>query len=50
LFISLNLFPLPSGLAVVFAEDIKGIVKEKGQPKSWKELCPLYDSLNPNQL
>ncbi|KAJ7289255.1 yellow laccase [Mycena rebaudengoi] len=41
---------LEIGLAVVFAEDTKGIVKEKGQPQSWKNLCPLYDSLNPNQL
>ncbi|KAJ6614141.1 laccase 2 [Mycena sp. CBHHK59/15] len=40
---------LEIGLAVVFAEDTGTLAKEK-TPKSWKDLCPIYDGLNPNQL
>lgn len=37
------------GLAVVFAEDPQTSRKEK-VPKAWKDLCPIYDALTPDQL
>ncbi|KAK7055305.1 multicopper oxidase/laccase [Favolaschia claudopus] len=40
---------LDIGLAVVFAEDVQGTSKEV-VPNAWKNLCPTYNSLNPNQL
>jgi iron transport multicopper oxidase len=42
-----------AGLAIVFAEDIKGTVaksKNPGFPDAWRELCPIYNSLDPSQL
>ncbi|KAL0952844.1 hypothetical protein HGRIS_007069 [Hohenbuehelia grisea] len=39
-----------SGLAVVFAEDIAGIKKDrKKPPKAWDNLCPKYDTLTEEQ-
>ncbi|KAJ7167756.1 laccase-4 [Mycena filopes] len=42
-------FHLDIGLAVVFAEDVPTISKE-AVPAAWKDLCPKYDALKPNQL
>ncbi|KAF9459184.1 laccase 3 precursor [Collybia nuda] len=41
---------LELGLAVVFAEDIPHTVEENPVPEAWKNLCPKYDSLTPDQL
>ncbi|KAF9459177.1 laccase 1 [Collybia nuda] len=41
---------LDMGLGVVFAEDIPNVVEENPVPEAWKELCPLYDALRPDQL
>ncbi|KAF7352280.1 Multicopper oxidase/laccase [Mycena venus] len=40
---------LDIGLAVVFAEDIPTTSKEV-VPSAWKNLCPTYDALTPDQL
>ncbi|KAJ6463685.1 laccase [Mycena vitilis] len=40
---------LEIGLAVVFAEDTGTLRKEK-TPPAWDQLCPIYDSLKPDQL
>ncbi|KAJ7083804.1 laccase [Mycena epipterygia] len=40
---------LEIGLAVVFAEDVPTLRKEK-IPAAWDKLCPIYDSLSPSQL
>ncbi|KAK7055299.1 multicopper oxidase/laccase [Favolaschia claudopus] len=40
---------LEIGLAVVLAEDIPAISKEV-VPNAWKDLCPTYDALSPDQL
>ncbi|KAJ7784108.1 laccase 1 precursor [Mycena metata] len=40
---------LEVGLAVVFAEDVQTVSKEV-VPNAWKNLCPRYNALNPNQL
>ncbi|KAJ7018391.1 yellow laccase [Mycena alexandri] len=42
-------FHLDIGLAVVFAEDVKTVSKEV-TPSAWKNLCPRYNGLKPNQL
>ncbi|KAJ7092916.1 Cupredoxin [Mycena belliarum] len=42
-------FHLEIGLAIVFAEDTGTIVKSK-HPPAWDKLCPIYDSLTPDQL
>jgi iron transport multicopper oxidase len=41
---------LDVGLAVVFAEDVPRIPETNPVPDAWKELCPIYDSLSPDQL
>ncbi|EAU91985.2 laccase 4 [Coprinopsis cinerea okayama7 len=38
-------FHLQMGLAIVFAEDIEGMVDRNPVPGAWKELCPIYDAL-----
>ncbi|KAJ7642016.1 laccase [Roridomyces roridus] len=48
-----NIWHLEVGLAVVFAEDIPTIQEEQsnGQvPQDWDNLCPIYDSLDADQL
>ncbi|KAJ7265428.1 laccase [Mycena haematopus] len=40
---------LDVGLAVVLAEDMPTTAKEV-VPSAWKDLCPTYDALTPNQL
>ncbi|KAJ7479518.1 yellow laccase [Mycena latifolia] len=42
-------FHLEIGLAIVFAEDTATIAQSV-QPPAWDDLCPLYDSLTPDQL
>ncbi|KAJ6623646.1 laccase [Mycena sp. CBHHK59/15] len=42
-------FHLEIGLAIVFAEDTPTIQKSV-HPAAWDKLCPLYDSLTPDQL
>ncbi|KAF5387491.1 hypothetical protein D9757_006578 [Collybiopsis confluens] len=41
---------LALGLAVVFAEDTRDTKVDDPVPLGWKELCPIYDSLTPDQL
>ncbi|KAG6826462.1 hypothetical protein H0H92_015691 [Tricholoma furcatifolium] len=40
-------FHLDRGLAIVFAEDSPKIANSS-QPASWDQLCPIYDSANPD--
>ncbi|EJD07349.1 laccase [Fomitiporia mediterranea MF3/22] len=40
---------LEHGLAVVFAEDVDGMRSDDVPGDSWKDLCPLYDQLNPDK-
>jgi len=39
---------LDLGLAVVFVEDGPDIAAANPVPKSWKDLCPIYDALDPS--
>ncbi|TFL05395.1 laccase [Pterulicium gracile] len=40
---------LELGMAVVFAEE-PSLIAEKAPPTGWDELCPIYNSLTPDQL
>ncbi|KAJ6545172.1 laccase 1 [Mycena capillaripes] len=42
-------FHLEIGLAIVFAEDT-GTIVHSTHPPAWDQLCPIYDSLTPDQL
>ncbi|KAJ7912289.1 laccase 2 precursor [Mycena leptocephala] len=42
-------FHLEIGLAIVFAEDT-GTIIHSTHPPAWDQLCPIYDSLTPDQL
>ncbi|KAJ7510701.1 laccase 1 [Mycena galericulata] len=42
-------FHLEIGLAIVFAEDPETVSKST-HPPAWDQLCPIYDSLSPDQL
>ncbi|KAG6917344.1 hypothetical protein DXG01_002915 [Tephrocybe rancida] len=41
---------LELGLAVVFAEDIPNTATKNPVPQAWKDLCPKYNSLTPEQI
>ncbi|KAL0573067.1 hypothetical protein V5O48_008893 [Marasmius crinis-equi] len=34
---------LEKGMAIVFAEDVRGVAKANPVPGSWKALCPIYE-------
>nr|ALF95043.1 laccase [Crustodontia chrysocreas] len=38
---------LEAGLAIVFAEDVQDVRYADPVPEAWKELCPIYDALAP---
>ncbi|KIK54007.1 hypothetical protein GYMLUDRAFT_77296 [Collybiopsis luxurians FD-317 M1] len=41
---------LEAGFAAVFAEDVGDVPTVDPVPDAWKALCPIYDSLTPDQL
>ncbi|KAE9383010.1 Cupredoxin, partial [Gymnopus androsaceus JB14] len=41
---------LQAGLAIVFAEDTPDTAAANPTPDAWNQLCPIYDSLTPDQL
>ncbi|KAG6809159.1 hypothetical protein H0H92_001364 [Tricholoma furcatifolium] len=41
---------LELGLAVVFAEDLPEIPVKDAVNQEWRDLCPIYDSLTPEQI
>nr|ABK59825.1 laccase [Ganoderma tsugae] len=41
-------FHLNAGFAVVLAEDVPDIARANPVPQAWKNLCPTYDALSPN--
>ncbi|KAH9479059.1 Laccase-2 [Psilocybe cubensis] len=41
---------LERGLSVVFANDAPAIEDSKPPPKSWDELCPIYNALTPQKF
>jgi iron transport multicopper oxidase len=43
-------FHLNAGMAVVFATDPDHTKQRVPVPEEWKDLCPIYDGLNPDQL
>ncbi|KAE9398106.1 laccase lcc6 [Gymnopus androsaceus JB14] len=41
---------LEAGFAIVFAEDAPDTAAANPTPDDWNQLCPIYDSLTPDQL
>ncbi|KIK54008.1 hypothetical protein GYMLUDRAFT_49075 [Collybiopsis luxurians FD-317 M1] len=41
---------LEAGFAIVFAEDVGDVPTVDPVPDAWKNLCPIYDQLTPDQL